>query len=168
MKQPLRLIMQTPAQRSRMRERILARVDLNKEVSLSRDEYNFRASAIAHKIFNAQVQVALGSHLLIALVKDEDGKLSREIVRDIARQEKFIEQGEYGVEYIITEGAPPDWRAGEAILNRPFGKPKENLDLKVETKFSLVELARQRDMLDGNPDVTEIPPSAGDISSSAI
>lgn len=118
-----------------------------------RAAFNLTASRMAKKLLRAQAVIALGTHHIVVRSVDAEGKVHIEIVRDEKRQEKLIEEGAYGKDYLILEGTPGDFRAVDSILNRAWGKPTENIDLSGEVKFSLVGLASQRAMLDGNDDM---------------
>lgn len=102
--------------------------------------FNKKASLRANKILNATTIAALGTHHLLELIRDPNNReviLERHIVRDAKRQEHFLDEGEYGQEYIIVEGTPADWRAGDAILNRAWGKPKESIEVDHTHNFTL-------------------------------
>lgn len=42
----------------------------------------------------------------------------------------------------------PDPRSAAYLINQAFGRPKENIDLSIAPRFSLIELAKQRGALD--------------------
>ena len=91
----------------------------------------------AKKLVESQTIVAIGTHHMITIRFDDDGTRHTEIVRDDKRQEKLLTEGVYGKDYLIIEGTPADWRAGDALLNRAFGKPKETLEIDGEVGFTL-------------------------------
>jgi len=88
-----------------------------------------RAFKMTNDILTAQKIVAIGSHKMIRMYKDDEGMPHVETIRDVERMQQLIDEGEYGVEYLIVEGSPPDFRAGDAILNRALGKPTEVVEL---------------------------------------
>lgn len=95
---------------------------------------------------NVQLIAMKGTHRVVVVTKDEEGKNHIETVRDIKRIDALLESGEYGKDYLILAGAEPDWRAADAFLSRALGKPVESIKHSgtVEHKFSLVDLARER------------------------
>lgn len=114
--------------------------EANRIAAREKAAFNKSASLRARKILNAQTISALGTHHMLELIRDPKNPeiiWERHIVRDMKRQENFLDEGEYGRDYIIVEGTPADWRAGDAILNRAWGKPKETLEVEGEVKFSL-------------------------------
>lgn len=132
--------------------------------------FNRMASLNARRILYSQLAVALGTFHMLELIRDPKNVeiiWERRIVRDIKRQEKFLESGEYeyGRDFIIVEGALPDWRAGDAILNRAWGRAKEVVEIEGDVQFSIRALQahmRPKDaalpdpdteMLDANKDV---------------
>lgn len=105
--------------------------------------FNRIASKRAQKILQAQTVLAYGTYHIVELFRDPKNPqiiLERHIVRDIKRQEALLNEFEHGVDYVILEGTPPDWRAGDAILNRAWGKPKETLEIEGEVKFTMSAL----------------------------
>lgn len=109
----------------------------NKLIMREKQAFNRIASRRAQKILNAQTVTALGTYHLIELFRDKNNVVvERHIVRDLKRQEVLLNDFEHGVDYQILEGTPPDWRAGDAILNRAWGKPKESIEVDVAV-FSL-------------------------------
>lgn len=70
-----------------------------------------------------------------------------ETIRDEKRIENLLDTAELGVDYFIVVGALPDNKAADSILNRAWGKPAETLDVNVEHKFSLKDLAARRDAI---------------------
>ncbi len=104
--------------------------------------FNMLASHSARRILQSQLYQALGSYYVIELIRDPKDPLiiwERKIVRDDKRIQDFLENGafEYGHDFIIVEGRPGDFRAGDAILNRAWGKPKETLEVEGDVKFSM-------------------------------
>lgn len=122
-----------------------------------RAAFNLTASRMAKKLLRSQAVIALGTHHIVTRSIDDEGKVHINIVRDEKRQEKLLEEGTYGKDYLILEGTPGDFRAADSILNRAWGKPTETIDLGGEVQFSLIGLATQRAMLDGNQDLTVLP-----------
>lgn len=115
-----------------------------------------RIFAMADKLLNAQAIAALGTHRMVVLSFDEDGKKHIETVRDEKRMDNLLEKGVYGEDYLILAGAEPDWKAAEALLTRALGKPKETLDVN-HNVFSLTALARERSKLPALPAPTPVP-----------
>lgn len=110
-----------------------------------RAKLNFekRASKMSSKLYNAQAVQALGSWKMIT-IKIIDGVKTVTTIRDEKEIEKLLDHGEINVDYFLVVGAMPDYKASDAILNRAWGKPKESIDLDVNVKVSLKELAEKR------------------------
>jgi len=84
----------------------------------------------ATKIVESQTVAAFGTHRVLRLTRDLEGKITNSsIVFETSEIDRLISAGEYGRDYIFASGADPDWRAGESLLNRTFGKPKDTLEL---------------------------------------
>lgn len=108
-----------------------------------RASMNHSIALRTRKIVDAQTVSAIGTYHLLELIRDPKNPQiiwERRIVRDIKRQEKFLDEATYGEDFIIVEGTPPDWRAGDALLNRAYGKPKETLEIEGEVSFKLKAL----------------------------
>ncbi len=88
-----------------------------------------RAFKMTNKLLDAQSIVAMGTHKMIAVTKDAEGKTHVETIRDEKRMQEFLDTGTYGIHYMIVEGSAPDFRAADAILNRALGKPTESIEL---------------------------------------
>lgn len=117
-----------------------------------RNQIDKSIATMALKITNSQAMTALGTHKLLELYKDEStGLMQKRVVNDIKRIEKFLESGVYGVDYIIVVGKNPDWKAGNALLDRTFGKAKETVEHTGEVTFSLKALAESRRNIDDEP-----------------
>lgn len=115
-----------------------------------------RILAMADKLLNAEMVAAMGTHRMVVIDTDEDGKKHLTTIRDEARMDILLETGEYGIDYLIIAGAEPDWKAAEALLTRALGKPRETLDIN-HNVFSLMELAKTRKGLDALPAPTPVP-----------
>lgn len=103
-----------------------------------------RIYRIADKLIGAQIVSALGSYKIVVKSVDADGIISFETVREEKRMQELLDNGIHGKDYLIVAGAIPDWKAGNALLDRGFGKPKESLELSGEVSFSLRALAERR------------------------
>lgn len=119
----------------------------NQLVQREKAMFNKLASRRARKIIDAQTVAALGTYHILAISFDEEGNKHLNIVRDMKRQENLIESGTLGKDYFIVEGTLPDWRAGDAILNRAWGKPKETTVVEGDFTFSLRALHKQAEEL---------------------
>jgi len=95
-------------------------------------QFKILASKRARKIIDSQTVAAYGTYHIVALSYDADGVRHQTIVRDEKRQASLLEKGLHGTDYMIIEGTPPDWRAGDAILNRAWGKPAETQDVNIK------------------------------------
>lgn len=115
-----------------------------------------RIFAMADKLLNAQAIAALGTHRMIVLSLDDDGKKHIETVRDEKRMDNLLEKGVYGEDYLILAGAEPDWKAADALLTRALGKPKETLDVN-HNVFSLTALAKSRRNVEALSEPTIVP-----------
>ena len=88
--------------------------------------------------------VAVGTHRMVTVTRDDEGKAHVETVRDVVMIDELLARGKYGEDYLILEGSAPDWRAADALLNRALGKAKETVEHTGDVKFSLTALAKQR------------------------
>ena len=61
-----------------------------------------RAFKMTNDILTAQKIVAIGSHKMIRMYKDDEGMPHVETIRDVERMQQLIDEGEYGVEYLIV------------------------------------------------------------------
>ena len=86
-----------------------------------------RVFAMTNKLVNAQAMIALGTHKMICVHKTAEG-MKAETVRDEDRMQSFLDTGVYGKDYLIVVGKEPDFRAGDALLNRAYGKPTESVE----------------------------------------
>lgn len=105
---------------------------------------NRRIGKFANKIISAQAIVAMGTHKMVRKYMGSDGIPHVETIRDEKTMQDLIDNGEYGKDYLILVQSMPDWKAGNALLDRKYGKAKETIDLNVDTKFSLHDLADTR------------------------
>lgn len=124
---------------------------LNQETLLkqkAQKEMNIRIAKMADKLLNSQAVVAIGTHKMVTVETDAEGKKHLHVVRDEKRMEKLLTEGEYGKDYLVLEGTPADWKAANALLDRAFGKAKESLAVDVDVKFSLRSLAERRKTID--------------------
>lgn len=87
-----------------------------------------RTFGVVDKIFNAQMIVAQGSHKMLRMHL-KNGVVETETIRDMDKMQELLDTGEYGKDYVIVVGELPDFRAGDAILNRGLGKPTETLNI---------------------------------------
>ncbi len=108
-----------------------------------RDRYEKYIATISHKIVNSQTNLALGTYKMFSISFDENGKKVLTTVNDENKIEDLIMHGEAGKDYIVVEGSKGDWKAGNALLDRAFGKASETLKVNGEVKFSLKTLAMQ-------------------------
>jgi len=118
-------------------------IDTRKKIAQTK-AMNKRIVAMTDKLINAQAIIAVGTHKMVRMYKGEDGKTHVETIRDEVRMQNLIDSGEYGKDYVIVIGTMPDWRAGNAMLDRAFGKAKETIELGENTMFSLKKLAQSR------------------------
>lgn len=110
----------------------------------------------AEKILEAQTNVALGTHKMLRLELDEAGMPHRRTVSDEREMQNLLDTGIYGKDYIIIVGKAADWKAGNALLDRAFGKANESVKHTGEVVFSLRGLANTRKNLDvDNDDITD-------------
>lgn len=114
-----------------------------------------RILSMADKLLNSQAIAAIGTHRMVVLSFDEEGKKHIETVRDETRMQNLLDNGVYGEDYLILEGTKADWKAADALLTRVFGKPKESLE--VNHTFSLVGLAERRKGLEPLTLPTPVP-----------
>lgn len=83
---------------------------------------------MAGKLITGHAIAATGSHQ-IAIPVWSDNKLSYRRVTDDEKMNALLTEGEYGKDYVVFTSMDPDWRAGDALMNRAFGKPIESVEL---------------------------------------
>lgn len=101
------------------------------------EAFNQRVMAKADALFNAQLMLAVGSMKVFRIdeVEGEGGKTKREHVhvtdpdeiKALLDEHDGISGTVDGVYYYFTDIAP-DNKSIEAMMNRAFGKPKENYE----------------------------------------
>lgn len=112
----------------------------------------------AEEIVRATIIPALGMNFVYRIDTETDLKgkvISRKHVLVSAPEEiaKALDQMEEGgthpddAYYYVTTKAP-EYKAGESLLNRLLGKPKESLSVDVKHKFSLKDLGRKADAIE--------------------
>lgn len=126
--------------------------------------FNQRVMRFTDNLFNAQASLATGVQHLYRVDKYEVKKANgqyeykskpavlvtdpteiAQYIDNISRGEKYDEDGETEYYYITT--VKPDNQAIDSMLNRTFGKAKESIDVDVDVKMSLTELAKKREAL---------------------
>lgn len=83
----------------------------------------------ADKLINSQVITALGTYKIVVIEK-VDGIMRATTVRDNDHMDELLNTGVLGKDYLIVAGSVPDWKAGDALLNRALGKATEHIDVK--------------------------------------
>lgn len=102
------------------------KLTMMKEKALAEAEKHI--AKMTQKIVNSQAIAALGTHKMVVLTRDSDGKVNIETVRDEKRMQSLLDEGEYGKDYLIVDGRESDWRAGDSLLNRVHGMPKQKVE----------------------------------------
>lgn len=92
------------------------------------EAYNQKVFGLADKLLHAQFIVANGTHRMVTITKDEDGKPHVSQVNDQDEMDRLIVEGVYGKDYMILTGHGPNHQAIDSMLNRALGKPKETLE----------------------------------------
>lgn len=121
-------------------------------------EINLIIMGKADAIVRASIIPALGMTFVYRIDEEKDLKgkvISRKhvLVTDPDEIAEALDQMEEGGQhpddsyYYVTTRAP-EYKAGESLLNRLLGKPKETLGVEVEHKFSLKELGKKADALE--------------------
>lgn len=94
-----------------------------------REEMMQRIFGMTHKLVNAQYMNAIGTHKMIQVMNGPgDTKITR-TVRDQDEMQRLLDEGIYGVDYIILMGKESDWKAANALLDRAMGKAKESIEI---------------------------------------
>lgn len=112
----------------------------------------------AESIVRASIIPALGMTFVYRIDEEinEKGKVTMRkhiLVEDPDEIAEALDQMEEGGQhpedkfYYVTAKAP-EYKAGESLLNRWLGKPKETLGVEVEHKFSLKDLGKKADELE--------------------
>lgn len=126
--------------------------------------FNQRVMRFTDNLFNAQASLATGVQHLYRVDKYEVKKANgqyeykskpavlvtdpveiAQYIDNINNGEKYDEDGETEYYYITTQ--KPDNQAIDSMLNRTFGKAKESIDVDIDVKMSLTELAKKREAL---------------------
>ena len=118
---------------------------------VAEEEFKNRILLNIQDLLTSQMNIAKGTSYLYKIVthkgaKGGEGRKEHILVTDPYEIKDFLDEleGESGVNpntdnddyyYISTE--QPDNRALDSLINRVFGKPKENIDLVVGTKFPI-------------------------------
>lgn len=116
-------------------------------------------------LIRAALITAMGQTFVYRIDEERDSKdklISRKHVlvedpKEIALALDKIEEGGKDPDdaYYYVTAKEPDHKAVEMLLNRAYGKPKETIDLGVDVKFSLKDLAQHRKDL--SDDIIEVP-----------
>lgn len=136
-----------PAKRPRGRPKGTKNPDRSPEVKLrikAQKAMRMRLYRMTDKLLNAQNIVAVGTHKMITISKDDLGIDHVKTIRDQKHMQKLLDEGRYGVDYFIVVNTLPDWKAADALLNRAHGKAKESVAFDVNHTFSLRDLATKR------------------------
>lgn len=121
-------------------------------------EVNQQIMLKAVDIVKATMLPALGMNFVYRIdeVVNEKGKVTERkhvLVEDPKEIAKALDEMEAGgthpddAYYYVTTKAP-EYKAGESLLNRLLGKPKESLSVDVDVKFSLKDLGKKADTLE--------------------
>lgn len=86
-----------------------------------------RVFKMTDKLIDAQAIVAVGTHKMIHMYKDADG-IHTETIRDMDRMQDLLDNGKYGIDYVIVAGSEPDHKAASALMDRAYGKPTESIE----------------------------------------
>lgn len=117
------------------------------EMKEARDEYKQKVFAVADRLFLTQFNTAIGNSYLIKLEfeEDEEGKRqvsSPKIVEDPHEIMEYLvhvnndaqlnteDQVELNEAYYFITTKKPDMKALEDLLNRGFGRPTQEIDVK--------------------------------------
>lgn len=109
------------------------------------------------KLAHAQLSIAQGSSFLFHVhTNTKTGMRNKpERIEDLEIIESYLSgelQNDNEDYYYITTKEPNN-NAIESIFDRVHGKAKETLDVNQTHTFNLAELAREREMLNGNKDM---------------
>ena len=125
----------------------------------ARIEMETFTTKLAKSLVSSQAKIALGSYHIAIWVRGANGQMQLKKITDDKQIEKLLATGIVDKDYIIVQASEGSWQAGNAVLDRTFGKATEHSKVDVDVKFSLVELARQADERDrlavDSTDITE-------------
>jgi hypothetical protein len=93
----------------------------------------------ASKIIDAQYIAAMGT-MQMCIPQKVNGKLEFTRVKDEKEMKRLLDEGDNGKDYVVFAGESPDWKAGESLLNRGFGKPTECV--KVQTTVGIMHVIK--------------------------
>ena len=101
------------------------------------------------KLINSQIILATGFHkIAIKTIDPETNRVKLEVVNEQKKIEELLETGIYGEDYIVIVGAKPDGDIANKLLDRAYGKAKETIDLGLDVKFSILDLAKRAEELE--------------------
>jgi hypothetical protein len=100
------------------------------------EAFNQRVMNAADRLFNAQLQLAVGSMKVFRIDEVKTGNLVKRNhvqVTDVHEIKALLDEhegnnGEVDDKYYYFTDVPPDNRALDSLLNRTLGKPKETVE----------------------------------------
>ncbi len=108
----------------------------SKERARTKAAYIARVNKNADKLFNAQLDLAIGEKYLLVRRTKGEGKKKKtwvEVVTDIETIKQFIDDGgaslNDGEDYYYMTTKPANNMAIDSLLNRSLGKPEERVDI---------------------------------------
>lgn len=139
-------------------------------------EINQHISARALDIVRATLIPTLGMNFVYRIDEEKNKKgvvTSRKhvLVEDPEEIALALDQMDVGgvhpkEKYYYVTAKAPEYKAGESLLNRAFGKPKESMSVDVEHHFSLKDLGQKADEIEKTnaieADFTQVQPKIED------
>lgn len=107
----------------------------------------------ASKLVDSTYIAAMGTYQICILSRSSTGKVEYLRVRDDEKMKELLDNGEHGVDYFVFAGEPPEWKAGESLLNRGFGKARESV--VHSGTVGVMALIKQLNSSDGNIESSE-------------
>lgn len=134
-----------------------------------------RIFGMTQRLVNAQYKIAIGTHKMVQMIKGPGDTMMTRTIRDEEEMQRLLDEGEYGIDYIILVGKEGDWKAANALLDRAMGKAKETLDINATVENVTLEDKEKadravQDYLFGrrgvtvNPEVNKKPLRADDLT----
>lgn len=106
-----------------------------------------RVFMASHKLINAQMIQAVGTHKMIQIMEGPGNTKITRTIRSMDEMQRLLDEGVYGRDYVVIEGKPADWKAANAVLDRAFGKAKETFDINQTTEVITPESKKATDQL---------------------
>lgn len=100
-------------------------------------QLNQRVLKHAHRLFNAQMNVAAGCTFLYKIIRRGKKRVHVKVTDENEIRDYLDGKFEEGQDYYYITTKEPNNLAIESMMNRVFGKPKETVDVSLTKKIIL-------------------------------